>query len=70
MTTQCRTCAVMILNPNAKNIFDQDDNEILNNIETLTGIRVKTILKFIRDTYVHMYIRAYADEAQHVYILL
>ncbi|XP_017872062.1 PREDICTED: transcription factor Ouib-like [Drosophila arizonae] len=41
MTNKCRTCAVMILNPNAKNLFDQDDNEILNDIETLTGIRLK-----------------------------
>ncbi|EDV98588.1 GH22314 [Drosophila grimshawi] len=40
MSIQCRTCADNIFNPNAKNIFEQDDNEILLNIETLTGIRL------------------------------
>lgn len=56
MTNKCRTCAVMILNPNAKNLFDQDDNEILNDIETLTGIRV------ITNMYIHIHAR------NHVYI--
>ncbi|XP_032294844.1 transcription factor Ouib-like [Drosophila virilis] len=40
MSIQCRTCAAKIFNPNAKNLFEQDDNEILLNIETLTGIRL------------------------------
>ncbi|XP_064550431.1 zinc finger protein 98-like [Drosophila montana] len=40
MSVQCRTCAAKIFNPNAKNLFEQDDNEILLNIETLTGIRL------------------------------
>lgn len=40
MSIRCRTCAEMIFNPNAKNIFE-DEHEILENIETLTGIRVR-----------------------------
>ncbi|KAL7728393.1 hypothetical protein ACLKA6_005157 [Drosophila palustris] len=31
----------MIFNPTAKNLFDEDDDEILQNIEILTGIRLK-----------------------------
>ncbi|KAM8703756.1 hypothetical protein ACLKA7_008394 [Drosophila subpalustris] len=31
----------MIFNPTAKNLFDEDDDELLQNIEILTGIRLK-----------------------------
>lgn len=41
MSIRCRTCAERIFNPNAKNIFEEDEHEILANIETLTGIRVR-----------------------------
>ncbi|XP_034486512.1 transcription factor Ouib-like [Drosophila innubila] len=42
MSIQCRTCAAKIFNPTAKNLFeDDDDDEILQNIEILTGMRLK-----------------------------
>ncbi|KAL7728390.1 hypothetical protein ACLKA6_005155 [Drosophila palustris] len=41
MSVQCRTCAATIFNPTAKNLFDEDYDEILQNIEILTGIRLK-----------------------------
>ncbi|XP_034484985.1 transcription factor Ouib-like isoform X3 [Drosophila innubila] len=34
----CRTCGKKISNSNGKNIFDKDDNEILEKIQMLTGI--------------------------------
>lgn len=43
MTLQCRTCASVIYNTNAKNIFDTENTEILEHIEMVTGIAVSKI---------------------------
>ncbi|XP_062126962.1 transcription factor Ouib-like isoform X1 [Drosophila sulfurigaster albostrigata] len=41
MSMQCRMCAEKIFNPNTKNLFDDDGDEIVLNIETLTGILLR-----------------------------
>lgn len=43
MTLQCRTCASVIYNTNAKNIFDTENTEILEHIEMVTGIEVSNM---------------------------
>lgn len=41
MTLLCRTCASVIYNTNAKNIFDIENTEILGHIEMVAGIAVR-----------------------------
>lgn len=41
MTLLCRTCASVIYNTNAKNIFDTENTEILGHIEMVAGIAVR-----------------------------
>jgi len=37
---QCRKCAVTISNPKPMNIFEDENMEVLQNIEIITGIQV------------------------------
>lgn len=41
MSIHCRTCSEPIYNPNPRNLFKHENEDIRHNVEALTGITVR-----------------------------